>query len=522
MISMSKISGCLVSITAGMLISAGAWAQFRIEETSIAAVQDALASGTVSSVELVQASLARIAAYDKTGPSINAIITVNPRALERARELDELYARGDIQGPLHGIPIIVKDNYDTADMATSAGSLSLKNSLPPDDAWQVRQLRAAGAIIIAKANMYEFAFSPYETVGSALPGHTLNPYALNRVPAGSSGGTAAAVAASFAVAGLGTDTGNSIRGPAAHNALVGIRSTLGLTSRDGIVPLYLDHDVGGPMTRSVADAAILLDVIAGFDPADAITEGAKAVAGVRYANHLDAGGLRGARIGVLRQLSNRDGADAEVLQKFAAALRDLQNGGAEIVDPVEIAELERLVPPIAGEPLKVWCNRFKADLEDYLRSLGESAPVKSLQEIIDSGRYHPQLEADLEFFARQAPPEVNDECRESIIGREQLRVAVRATLKRHSLDALVYPTWSNPPRLIGDRNTAHGDNSQHIAPHTGFPAITVPMGYVQGALPVGLQLVGDAYTEATLIKLAYAYEQATQHRRPPASTPPLR
>jgi Asp-tRNA(Asn)/Glu-tRNA(Gln) amidotransferase A subunit family amidase len=341
------------------------------------------------------------------------------------------------------------------------------------------------------------------------------------VPAGSSGGTAAAVAASFAIAGLGTDTGNSIRGPSAHNALVGIRSTIGLTSRDGIVPLYLDHDVGGPMARSVADAAIILDVIAGFDPADPVTAGAKDHADTRYVDYLDVDGLHGARIGVLRQLSNRQGADPEVLDKFSAALRDLRNAGATIIDNVVIEELDRLVPPVQGDPLQVWCSRFKTDIENYLLSLGDAAPVKSLQEIIDSERFHPQLAADLEYFQKQAPPQENDECIAGITGRDTLRAAVRNALLENSLDALAYPSWSNPPRLIGDRNTPHGDNSQHIAPHTGFPAITVPMGYVRGSLPVGLQFVGDAYAEATLIKLAYAYEQATQHRRPPDSTPPM-
>jgi amidase len=508
-------------LTVSGLFATVSFSQFKIEETSIAAIKQAMDAGEVSSVELVEQSLARVAAYDKKGPSVNAIITLNPRALEMAKERDRMFARGEVMGPLHGIPIIVKDNYDTADMPTSAGSLSLKNSVPPDDAYQVRKLREAGAVIIAKANMYEFAFSPYETVGSALAGHTLNPYALNRTPAGSSGGTAAAVAASFAVAGLGTDTGNSIRGPSSHNALVGIRSTIGLTSRDGIVPLYLDHDVGGPIARSVADAALILDVIAGYDPADPVTIGASKQPAVSYVDFLDADGLRGAKIGVLRQLSNRQGADAEVLAAFTTALGDLERAGATVVDDVHIDELDQLVPPVSGDGLNVWCSRFKFDLENYLLSLGDDAPVKTLQEIIESGKHHPKLTADLEYFQEQAPPAENDECIAAVAGREQLTKSVGQLLVNHSFDALVFPTWSNPPRLIGDMNTPHGDNSQHIAPHTGFPAITVPMGYVQETLPVGLQFVGPAYSEASLIKLAYAYEQATQHRRAPSSTPPL-
>lgn len=498
-----------------------AFADFDIVEASIADIQHALAAGEVTSVELLQASLARIDAYDKRGPSINSIITLNARAMQRAVELDRLYARGEILGPLHGIPVIVKDNYDTADMPTSAGSLSLLDSLPPDDAFQVRRLRAAGALIIGKANMYEFAFSPYETVGSALPGHTLNPYALNRVPAGSSGGTAAAVASSFAVAGLGTDTGNSIRGPSSHNALVGIRPTIGLTSRDGIVPLYLDHDVGGPMARSVADAAVILQVIAGYDPADPVTARGRNHAAMNYSEHLNASGLRNRRIGVLRQLSNRADADDGVLQAFAQALQDLAAAGATIIDDVVVAELDQLVPPVEGDALAVWCDRFRTDLEAYLATLGEDAPYTSLQQIIDSGRHHPALSSTLEYFQDQAAPGENEECIAAVDGREQLRVAVLQAMQDDQLDALVYPTWSNPPRRIGDLNTPHGDNSQHVAPHTGFPAITVPMGFVQGGLPVGLQFVGDAMTEAALIEMAYAYEQATNHRRPPPSTPPL-
>lgn len=498
-----------------------ALADFDIVEASIADAQRAMAAGELTSVELVQASIARIDAYDKQGPSINSVISLNEHAVQRAAELDRMYARGEVLGPLHGIAVIVKDNYDTADMPTSAGSLSLKNSMPPDDAFLVRRLRAAGAIIVAKANMYEFAFSPYETVGSALPGHTLNPYALNRVPAGSSGGTAAAVASSFAMAGLGTDTGNSIRGPSSHTALVGIRPTIGLTSRDGIIPLYLDHDVGGPMTRSVADAALILQVIAGYDAADPATAQARERAPVNYTGHLLATGLRGKKIGVLRQLSNRKNADEAVLDKFDSALRDLANAGATIVDNIAIAELDRLVPPVQGDTLPVWCDRFRTDLEIYLDSLGDDAPYKSLQQIIDSGQHHPALLSTLEYFQNQAAPDENEECIASLAGRDQLRMAIRSSLQDNQLDALVYPTWSNPPRRIGDLNTPHGDNSQHVSPHTGFPAITVPMGYVAGDLPVGLQFVGDAWSEAQLIEMAYAYEQATDHRRPPRNTPPL-
>lgn len=494
---------------------------FELVEAGIDDVTRAIERGEVTARQITAQALARIDAYDKRGAAINAIVTVNPRALDRAAQLDRAFAAGGLTGPLHGVPVIIKDNYDTQDMPTSAGSLSMIDSRPPDDAWQVRKLREAGAIVIAKSNMAEFAFSPYHTVGSALPGHTRNPYALNRVPAGSSGGTAAAVAASFGVLGLGTDTGNSIRGPSSHTALVGIRSTIGLTSRDGIVPLYLDHDVGGPMAKSVRDAAIALTLIAGHDPADAVTAAARGRRHGDYTEYLDADALRGARLGVLRQLSNREGADSEVLKRFESALGDLQSAGADVIDDLELGELEGLVPPVRGEHFTVWCSRFRDDLESYLETLGDGAPVKTLKDIVDSGDFHPSVEAGLRESLDETPPDESEDCRLAAANRDRLRSSVRGLLSEHDLDALVYPTWSNAPRLIGDLNTPHGDNSQHVSPHTGFPAITVPMGSVYGNLPAGLQFVGDAWSEPVLIGLAYAYEQATRHRRPPPSTPAL-
>ena len=366
--------------------------EFIVEEATIAEIHQAMKEGRITARRLVESYLARIEAYDKQGPALNSLITLNPRALQRADELDATYAEEGFVGPLHGIPVIVKDNYDTADLPTTAGSLSLQSSMAPDDAFQVRRIRRAGAIVLAKSNMAEFAFSPYQTVGSALPGHTRNPYALNRVPAGSSGGTGAAVAASFGTVGLGTDTGNSIRGPSSHNALVGIRSTLGLTSRDGIVPLYLDRDVGGPMARTVEDAVRILDVIAGSDPSDPWTAEGNANRAESYLTALDGEGLRGARIGVLRQVSNTDSADPEVLQRFDEAVEALRKAGAEVLDPVYIPEQDEIP---SGER---WCPRFKADFEAYLDTLGAAAPVGSLEDVLASGRFHPLVHRSLEYF----------------------------------------------------------------------------------------------------------------------------
>lgn len=500
-------------LTASLLAGCRSEATFQLEETTIAQIHAAMLDGNLTARDLVEAYLARIEAYDKQGPALNAIIVVNPNALTRAEELDRaLLETGELTGPLHGVPVIVKDNYDTHDLPTTAGSATLESSIPPDDSYQVRKIREAGAIVLAKSNMAEFAFSPYETVGSMLPGYTRNPYATNRVTAGSSGGTAAAVAANFGAVGLGTDTGNSIRGPSSHQALVGIRSTMGLTSRDGIIPLYLDRDIGGPMTRTVADAVAVFEVIVGYDPADPVTAASEGRVPESYRTYLNADGLRGARLGVVRQLSNTETADPEVVQRFDEALRDLETGGAVLVDPVEIAFPEG----------SLWCRRFRHDINAYLESLGPEAPVKSLEEIIESGRAHPSIEQRLVTFQEiQGGPDENRGCLASLENSEHLRENVRTVLAEHELDALVYPSWSNPPRLIGDLTTPDGNNSYQLSPPTGFPAITVPMGYVGDGLPVGLQIFGDAFSEGRLIEIAYGYEQATLHRRSPASTPPL-
>jgi amidase len=326
---------------------------FPLEETTIAEVHAAMRGGTLTCRELVSRYLRRIDAYDKNGPAVNAIIVVNPDALRVADSLDAVRARGSTLGALHCVPTIVKDNFETAGLATTAGSLSLDGYVPTRDAFQVRRIREAGAIVLAKSNMAEFAFTPFETVSSILPGYTRNPYALDRVTAGSSGGTAAAVAANLGEVGLGTDTGNSIRGPSSHQALVGIRSTMGLTSRGGVVPLNLAYDIAGPMARTVADAVRVFQVVAGHDADDPATAPARARPIPDYGASLVPDGLRGARIGVLRQAYVRASADAEVLAVFAQATADLRRAGATVLDSVPIPELDSLLRVDTGE-----CNRF--------------------------------------------------------------------------------------------------------------------------------------------------------------------
>lgn len=491
---------------------------FDVVEASIADVHAALADGRITCHALVADYLARIDAYDKNGPAINAIILVNPDALAVADSLDAVAKHGGPLGALQCIPMIVKDNYQTKGLQTTAGSLAFKGFVPDKDAFVVARIRAAGAIVLAKANMAELAFSPYETVSSVLPGYTRNPYELDRVTAGSSGGPAAAVAASMGTAGLGTDTGNSIRGPSSHQALVGIRPTMGLVSRAGVVPLFLGADMTGPMARTVADAVAVLQVIAGPDPDDPVTLNSRGHVSANYASALVRDGLRGARIGVLHQAYDTPTLDPEIRGIFERALDDLRRQGATIIDPVAVPDLGAIRRIQTGG-----CNTFKRDFNRYLATLGPDAPVKSLAQLIETGKYHPSIETRLKGAeAVDDTTGTGPGCTSGEAMRARLRTAVTQLMDSMHLDAMVYPTWSNPPRLIGDLNTPAGDNNQFFSPYTGFPAITVPMGYSHGGvLPAGLQFLGRAWDERTLIKLAYSYEQATHWRRPPPTTPPL-
>ena len=504
---------------------------FQLEETTIAGIHAAMKSGRLTCVALVDAYLRRIDAFDKQGPALNALTVINPEARTQAVELDRRMKASGPSGPLHCVPFIVKDNFETAGLQTAAGSLALAGFDPGRDAFQVKRIKDAGALIIAKSNMAEWAFSPYETVSSVVPGYSRNPYALDRVTAGSSGGTAAAVAANLGAVGLGSDTGNSIRGPSSHQALAGIRSTMGLTSRAGVVPLNLLADIAGPMARTLEDAVAVFQVIVGEDPADPVTL-AKAFepAGLRpggrpstvpdYRASLVKNGLNGARIGVLREAYERESTSPEIVAVFMAAVADMKKAGATVVDPATIEGLSEIRRPQGAAP----CGGFKHDINRYLASLGERVPVKNLEAVIRSRRFHPSVELRLTRSQEGAENGLDSAaCKVEAEYRERFRTAVVKSMETHTLDAFVYPTWSNPPRLIGDLNTPHGDNSQVFSPVTGFPSINVPMGYTLGGrLPAGVTFFGRAWDEPTLIRLAYSYEQATRHRRPPQTTPPLR
>ena len=492
---------------------------FEVHEATIAHVHAAMKARRLTCRALVDAYLRRIETYDKAGPALNAVVVLNPQARAEADALDRRFAADGFVGPLHCVPTIVKDNFETIGLQTAAGSLALEGFAPDRDAFQVKRIKEAGAIVLVKSNMAEWAFSPYETVNSLLPGYTRNPYALNRVTAGSSGGTAAAVAASFGLVGLGSDTGNSIRGPSSHQALAGLRSTMGLTSRAGVVPLNLLADIAGPIARTLEDAVLVFQTIVGEDPADPVTAASRGRPRESYAAALQRDGLRGARIGILRQAYERDTTDAEIVEVFKAAVADLERAGARIVDPATIEGLDQIRRPEGLLP----CGGFKYDINRWLASHGPKVPVRTLDEVIKSRKFHPSVQVRLER-AQDGPENGPDtpSCKAEADYRERVRTAVLGTMDAMKLDAFVYPTWSNPPRLIGDLNTPHGDNSQFFSPTTGWPAVQVPMGYTRGGqLPAGITFFGRAWSEPTLIRLAYAYEQATRHRRPPATTPPL-
>jgi amidase len=493
---------------------------FEVEEATIAQVHAAMKAGTLTCRALVGQYLKRIAAYDKNGPALNAIVLLNPDAEAQAADLDRRFAQSGLTGPLHCVPMIVKDNFETKGIRTTNGAIALAKFIPDQDAFLVKRVKEAGAIVLAKSNLAEWAFSPYETLSSILPGYTKNPYALDRVTAGSSGGTAAAIAASFGLVGLGSDTGNSIRGPSSHQSLAGIRSTMGLTSRGGVLPLSTRADIAGPMARTMEDAVKVFQVIVGEDPRDPVTAVAPKHLPQDYAAALDPNGLKGAVIGVLRQAYERDTTDPEIVRVFMAAVADLRRAGATIVDPVAVEGLDAIKRPRDAGP----CMGFKYDINHYLASQGDRVPVKNLTEIIKSNGFHPTVQRRLE--QAEKGPENGPEsaaCQADDTYRHQVREAVTKTMDKLKLDAFVYPTWSNPPRLIGDLNTPAGDNSQFFSPTTGFPAVNVPMGFTRGStLPIGMTIYGRAWSEPVLLRLAYAYEQATHHRRAPASTPPLR
>ena len=499
---------------------------FELEETTIADLQAAMAAGRMTARSITQLYLDRIAELDKKGPTLRHVIEINPDALTTADLLDQERKAGRVRGPLHGIPILLKDNIDTADkMTTTAGSLALEGSIAPKDAFIAAKLRAAGAIFLGKANLSEWANfrSTHSTSGwSGRGGQAKNPYVLDRNPCGSSSGSGGAVAANLCAAAIGTETDGSIVCPSSANGIVGIKPTLGLLSRSGIIPIAHSQDTAGPMTRTLRDAVVMLGVLAGPDPADPATSASRSRGQITdYTKYLDPNGLRGARIGIPRAkfYGYSDVTDKAINDAIAV----MKAQGAVIVDPANIETAGKF----DDSEFDVLLYEFKADLNNYLASLGPNAPVKSLQEIIAFNDAHkdqemPWFGQEIMIQAQAKGPLTEKKYRDNLA--KDLKMSrtdgIDATMNKYKLDALVAPTggpaW--PTDLInGDHFTGGSSTPAAVA---GYPNINVPAGFSHN-LPIGISFFGRAYSEPTLIKIAYAYEQATKHRKPPTFIPTL-
>lgn len=496
---------------------------FNIVEATIDDVRAALASKQITCRALVEQYIRRIEAYDKSGPALNAVQTINRRAGEEATRLDAAFASSGPVGPLHCVPVLLKDQVETSDMPTTYGSAVFKDFVPQRDATIVTRLKKAGAVIIAKTTMGEYA-SGY--LGSAF-GIVRNAYDPARSASGSSGGTGSGVAANFGTVGIGEDTGGSIRGPAAVNNLVGLRPTLPLVSRFGMMPARPTTDTLGPLARSVKDAAIVLDVIAGYDANDPVTAESVGQVPGSYTQFLAADGLKGARIGVVRDpLDPRtDPASTDYKQVRAVvdrALSDLSRLGATLVDPVTIRDLmARSVKLYDGNVFET-----EAATNAYLAQ-HPNAPVKTLSDILLTGKVVPARARVLIGAVGRSTTEAG--YLELLLLKEELRQAVLAAMANERLDALVYATFDHsPPRIPADALTRAAidstgpGNNRRLSPVIGFPAMTVPAGFTADGSPVGLEFMGRRFAEPMLFRLAYAYEQGTHHRKPPQTTPAVR
>jgi amidase len=495
---------------------------FEFEEATISDLQQAMTSSKVSSRALAESYLRRIESIDRSGPLLNSVIEVNADALAIAGELDKERKTKGARGSLHGIPVLIKDNIDTADrMKTTAGSLALLESKPLRDAFVVQRLRESGAVILGKTNLSEWANirSIHSTSGwSARGGQTHNPYALDRNPCGSSSGSGVAVAANLCAVAIGTETDGSIVCPSSANSIVGIKPTLGLVSRSGIIPIAHSQDTAGPMARTVTDAVILLGALTKVDERDPVTKQSKGKAFADYTQFLDKNGLRGARIGVARKsFGFNDGVD----KLMEDAITEMKRLGAVIVDPADIVTNGKF----DDSELEVLLYEFKADLNIYLNALGPNAPVHSLKEIIlfnetNKAKEMPFFGQELFIRAQVKGPLTSKAYRLALAKNHRLSRAegIDATMTKHKLDAIVAPTggpaW-NTDLVNGDH---FGGGSSTAAAVAGYPNISVPAGYIFG-LPVGISFFGRAFSEPTLIKIAYAFEQASMFRRPPRFLP---
>jgi amidase len=491
---------------------------FELDEATITDLQAGMQSGRWTARSLAEKYLSRIEEIDRRGPALNSVIEVNPDAERIAETLDRERKAGRARGPLHGIPILIKDNIDTADrMMTTAGSLALVGAKPARDAFIVERLRASGAVILGKTNLSEWANfrSTHSTSGwSGRGGQTRLPYVLDRNPCGSSSGSGVAVAANLCAVSVGTETDGSIVCPSSANSIVGIKPTLGLVSRSGIIPIAHSQDTAGPMARTVRDACILLAALSGTDPRDEATGAARTKILSDYTRFLDAGGLRGARIGVARKFF---GFSDHVDKLMNEALEVMKRAGAILIDPADVETAGKF----DETELEVLLYEFKADLNKYLAGLGPGAPVRSLKEIIafnerNRDREMPYFGQELFIRAEAKGPLTSRVYRQALAKNLLLSRArgIDATMRKHGLDAIVGPTGGPPwttDLINGDHFSGASSTPAAVA---GYPNISVPAGYVYG-LPVGISFFGRAWSEAVLIKLAYAFEQATKHRAAP-------
>ena len=492
---------------------------FRVEEATIAGIHAAFGAGELSAAELVSRYLARIEAYDRNGPALNSVINVNPRAVEEAEALDRAFAEGGLTGPLHGIPVMVKDQIETADIVTTFGSIAAKDYLPEKDATTIRLMREAGAIILAKNAMPDFATSWFGYC-SAI-GETKNPYDLGRDPGGSSGGTGCAVAANLGAIGLGEDTGGSARLPASFDNLVGLKVTPGLISRAGMSPLVVFQDSAAPMCRTVTDTARLLQVIAGFDPEDPYTATAVIAGKTDYVACLDTDALAGKTIGVVRAVFG-DSADPEaaaVNGVIEDALGALRGAGATLVD----VELPDVMDYIIYSSLYI--NHSRSAIDAFMASR-PSLPPESIGALVEAKQYHPALDLFEEIAEGPEDPYSDPEYYARYTTAETFRRVVINQMANAGADALVYPTTQvQSPRRddlnAGRWRTMEFPTNTLIGAQTWMPAVSVPAGFTPGGVPVGMEILGLPYREGDLLALAYSFEQATQHRRAPASTPEL-
>lgn len=494
---------------------------FQLNEATIDYIHSAFKADKISCRKLIELYLARIEAYDKKGPQINSIITINPLALEEAEVLDRKFREDSkFVGPLHGIPVLVKDAVETKDMPTSFGSIAFRNYIPKDDATLIKKLRGAGAIILGKTNLPDFSASWF--CFSSVGGETKNPYALDRNPGGSSGGTGAAIAANFGSVGIGTDSGGSIRLPSSFCNLVGIRVTTGLISRDRMSPLIDLQDNAGPMTRTVKDAAILLDVLVGYDPADPLTVAALCTRiPESYTKYLVEDGLKSARIGIVREAfgSDQDPDSRNVNTVVNKAIEAMRTEGAEIVDPVSIPSLREFTDTT---------TLYMQSRHDINSFLADRLPGYSIEEMYKAKQIHPLLldpRLSLLKGIAEGPanPEADPEYFKRVVGRARFQRTILNVMGLRNLDAIAYPDVQVLPPLqeqlkggIWPFNELTFPTNTRIASQTGLPAISMPAGFTGEGLPVGLELVGKPYDEPTLIKLAYSLEQATHPRKPPA------